>query len=72
MPIFGTPFEGPKEGETEEIRNFSGFDRSKSERLLVIPTWAYRAQRLNGQAGKRLETIRQDLDCQQILRLGRV
>lgn len=54
MPIFGTPFEGPKEGETEEIRNFSGFDRSKSERLLVIPTWAYRAQRLDGQAGKRL------------------
>ena len=72
MPIFGTPFEGPKEGETEEIRNFSGFDRSKSERLLVIPTWAYRLQRLKGQADKRLERVGLRPNCQQRLRLGRV
>ena len=71
MPIF-EPLLRVQRKENRRNCFLSGFDRSKSERLLVIPTWAYRLQRLKGQADKRLERVGFRSNCQQRLRLGRV
>jgi hypothetical protein len=49
MPISGALFEGPKEGDRRNCF-LSEFDSPKSERLLGIPTYDYRALRLDGLA----------------------